>query len=115
MKKPIDVINISVVNNTSGKTERQTLESGTIIGLSIYDGGFSATGLVQAGLSCNGDVILPLHSIKNYRNRETEYGNGYIPLPNLDGGKDYAVQIYVDGKFTADCNFQAVFVYANEF
>lgn len=114
MKRPINVINIPVAINTSGNTEKATLDDGKIIGISIYDNGYNATDMVQAGLSCNGDIILPLHAIQNYRNRETQFSDGYIPLPELDGGKSYAVQIYTEGKFNTNANFQAVFVYKNE-
>jgi hypothetical protein len=114
MDKVIDVINITAVNDTFGVTEKQVLADGKIIGMSIYHGNLNNVGIVQARLECNGTEIIPMHHIDDFRNRETSFDKGYIPL-DLDGGKTYSVQIYSEDKFTADTKLQAVFYYEKKF
>ncbi len=110
MNKPINVISLLALSATSSIVESAVLDNGKIIGMSIFKNGLNNTGLVQASLDCNGNEILPLSHIENYRNRDTAYNQGFIPL-NLDGGKKYTVKIIADANFTADTPFQAVFYY----
>lgn len=111
MKKPINVIALTASNGTKTVAVTETMDDGNIIGFSIFTpDNMNNPGLVQASLECNGSEILPLHHIKNYRNRETAYHNGYIPI-NEQGGKRYTVNIVSDVNFTADTKFQAVFYY----
>lgn len=110
MRKPVNVIPIIVANGANGRLESETLDDGKIIGMSIFWNDLNNTGFVQASLDCNGAEILPLHPIENFRNRETEYKKGFIPL-NEDGGKKYTVNIVSDQAFSAETSFGAVFYY----
>lgn len=111
MNRPINVISLVAPNAGTSITEAETVDDGKIIGFAIYHNGLNNPGIVNAGLECNGDEILPLHHVDNFRNRETEYSKGYIPV-NLEGGKKYTVKIVAEtDAFTADTSFQAIFYY----
>lgn len=110
MKKPINIISLSIDNGGTSDTQKSVVDDGKIIGFCIYKTGVNNPGLVQAGLDQNGNEVIPLHTIDNFRNRDTRYPDGYIPV-NLDGGVSYTVKIVAEEAFTADTKFQAVFFY----
>lgn len=111
MKRLINIISLTAEIGTSTVSASQSLDSGKIIGVSIYKNGVNNPGFVRAAIKDNsGTDVVPLHHIDDFRNRETAYGQGYMPL-QMEGGKKVTVDIQASANFSANTDFEAVFYY----
>lgn len=108
-----DIITVEVASGANyGTSGLQAVESGQIVGISVFTNGVSA-GIVRIRVTDAGGVeLVKSQPIAMLRNRETAFENGYYPLC-LQGGKSYKVEIISSANFAADFIADTVFIYGD--
>ncbi len=115
MKSLTQVISLSVLAGSQNAEKTIKLPEGNVKYLALFYKNLDTvnTGFVRASITdTNGEEVVQMQSIKNYRDRESGYYEGKMPV-RFKGGDFYTVKIQATNSFTDDFLVEAIFVYEN--
>jgi hypothetical protein len=115
MKSLVQVLALTVLAGTNSVEKSIKLPEGNIKFVSMFykDVDAANTGFVRASIvDTNGEEIVQMHSIKNYRDREAGYHEGKMPIRGI-GGNYYTVKIQATAPFSNNFDVETVFTYEN--
>lgn len=113
MKTIEEVIPVTVVSGTNGKSESRSLPAGEISHVCAFysDPSTRNAGFVRASIKdVSGNEISQMQNIANYRDREAGYLEAKKPLP-INGGQTVTVSILATENFSDNFLVDFVFVY----
>jgi hypothetical protein len=111
-----NIITVKIDAQTASSVGTETLDAGNVIGVIVFSSSPSNnhnnTGMVRTEILVNNSPVAKNQPIDNLRSRNVPFNEDGKPLEDI-GGKTVVVKVTATENFSADTEFDFVFIYGN--
>lgn len=110
------IISLKIDSGTSSGVATETIDAGNVIGVIAFSSSPSDNhnnaGMVRTEILVNNSPVAKNQPIDNLRSRNVPFNEDGKPLEDI-GGKTVVVKVTATENFSADTEFDFVFIYGN--